>query len=340
MSAWSGDDRREVRPDVAVIVPTFRRPDLLRRCLASVESVAASSAALVEIVVVEDGAHPESCALVEREHPGARVVPLVPNQGYPAAVNAGVRASRAPWLVTINNDATLLPGSIDETLRVGASAPDVGSVALQQRFTSDPGTLYSAGLMLDARGHNADRLMGRPVAASEDRPIEVFGACGAAAAYRRAALHAIGGFDERFRFGLEDADVAWRLWATGWRCLYAPDAVVHHDLGGTIRHGSSFRLRQAGRNRVLLLAKNMGSRQVLRHAGSILGFDLAYVTYAAARLRTLAPLVGRLEGLRLVPAVRRERPHARPPIALSPPTPWREILLRRGSWRLGARAGR
>src|SRR5438270_518806 len=80
----------------------------------------------------------------------------------------------------------------------------------------------------------------------EDEPVEVFGPCGAAALYRRALLDELGGFDERFAFGLEDADVAWRARMRGWRCLYAPDAIVYHDLGGTVPHGSDLRLFQAG----------------------------------------------------------------------------------------------
>lgn len=326
------DDHRDA--ELAVVIPSYRRPDLLGACLESVAEAIKSTSAKVEVVVVEDGADPRSCELVRREHGSVTLVALDENRGYPGAVNAGVSASKAPWILTLNNDTTVRATAFDETLRVARSARDIGSVALQQRFSSDPARLYSAGLVLDQRGQVSDRLMGRPVAESEASPIEVFGACGAAAAYRRSALEDVGGFDERFRFGLEDADVSWRLSARGWRCLYAPAAVVYHDLGGTIAHGTPFRLFQAGRNRVLLLAKNLDSRQAIRHSVSILSFDAAYVAYGALRLRRLAPLRGRLAGIRLIGTLRRETKHQRRPVPLAAASPWQQILDRRRNWRL------
>ena len=105
--------------------------------------------------------------------------------------------------------------------------------------------------------------MGRPISESDPSPVDVFGACGAAALYRRVALADVGRFDERFRFGLEDADMAWRLQAAGWACRYVPQRDVMHDLGATVAHSYETRLFQAGRNRVLLLAKHMTGRQLL-----------------------------------------------------------------------------
>ncbi len=52
---------------------------------------------------------------------------------------------------------------------------------------------------------------------------------GAAALLRRKAFEQVGGFDERLFFMYcEDVDLSWRLWLTGWKCTYVPDAVVQH----------------------------------------------------------------------------------------------------------------
>jgi hypothetical protein len=212
-------------------------------------------------------------------------------------------------------------------------------VAAQQRFSSDAGIIYSAGMVMDCRGHASDRLMGQPVSVSEQVPVEVFGACGAAALYRRSVLAELGGFDPLFAFGLEDADLAWRARAHGWRCLYAPGAVVLHDLGGTVRHGSPTRLFQAGRNRLLLIAKNLEHRQLVRHLPQILLFDVAYVLYAAISLRTFQPVLGRIEGLRLWRTARAAGAAQRAPVELSPPAPLWSALARRRAWRRARSAG-
>ncbi len=69
---------------------------------------------------------------------------------------------------------------------------------------------------------------------------EVFGACGGGGLMRRAMLDDIGGFDDSFFLYLDDADVAWRGQMRGWRCLYAPAAVVHHHHSATTVHCSPF----------------------------------------------------------------------------------------------------
>ena len=95
-------------------------------------------------------------------------------------------------------------------LDAARSRPRIGSVAAQMRFANGRDTINSAGIGVDRLGIAFDRLLGQPVAASEDETIEVFGACGGAALYRRAMLEEIGGFDESYFFALDDADVAWR----------------------------------------------------------------------------------------------------------------------------------
>jgi GT2 family glycosyltransferase len=319
-------------PELSVIVPNYRRPDLLMRCLDSLRDSCRSMQGQVEVIVVDDGSRDESCQLVRESYPGVILVALKHNGGYPAAVNAGIRSSTGEWVLTLNNDTTIERGALESLLDVARSSSDVGSVAAQQRFMSHPQVIYSAGVAVDRRGQAADRLIGHPLADSEHDPIEVFAACGAAALYRRAMLDELGGFDEHFLFGLEDVDVAWRGHMRGWRCLYAPRAVVYHDLGATVPHGSELRFIQAGRNRLLLIAKNMTTRQLLRYGPEIVLFDLLYVAYGLVRLRTLSPLRGRWDGLRLWRSMRRSGAPGRRSVDLARATGFREILRRRRAW--------
>jgi GT2 family glycosyltransferase len=325
-------------PQLTVVIPNHRAPELLVRCVRSVLAARAASAAAaaIEVIVVDDGSSDGTPELLATRFPEVRVVALPENRGYPAAVNAGVAAAGAPWVLTLNNDTTVDPGLFDALLRAASAAPDVGLLAAQQRFSARPDTLYSAGIVVDRAIQVSDRRIGEPVTASERELTEVFGACGAAALYRRSMLEALGGFDERFRFGLEDADLAWRARAAGWRCLYAPDAVVFHDLGGTVPHGSRRRLYQAGRNRWLLIAKHLARRQLLAHLPQIILFDLAYVLYACPRHRTLAPLRGRIDGLSMWRELRRGGADGRVTVPLTGRGPLRAALRRRRLWRTGA----
>jgi GT2 family glycosyltransferase len=327
-------------PTLSVIVPNYRRPDLLIRCLESLRDGSANTQVKVEVIVVDDGSGDESCQLVREGFPEVALVALERNGGYPGAVNAGIEVSTGEWLLTLNNDTVVDREALGSLLAVARSSSDIGSVAAQQRFLSHPQVIYSAGVMVDRRGQAADRLIGHPVTDSEHMPIEVFAACGAAALYRRTMLLDLGGFDERFLFGLEDVDVAWRGNMRGWRCVYAPDAIVYHDLGATVAHGSELRFVQAGRNRLLLIAKNMTTRQLIRHGPGIILFDVLYVAYGLLRLRTLAPLRGRWAGLRLWRSVRRSGAPGRRAVNLARPTRFREVMRRRAAWRFATASAR
>jgi len=319
-------------PQIAVVIPTYRGAGLTITCLTSLRDAVDRVDGEVEVVVVDDCSHDDSAARIRAAHGWVRVEERTANGGYSAAVNSGLRATAAPWVMTLNNDTTVDPGLLVELLAVArTSTPDVGALAAQQRFSDRPDVIYSAGITLDRIGVNADRLIGQPLAASETHPVEVFGACGGAAVYRRGLIDDIGPLDETFRFGLEDADYAWRARMRGWRCLYVPKAVVLHDVGGTVAYGSELRFLQAGRNRVRLVVKNADRRMLLRYGALMVVWDIAYVLVAALRHRTLAPVRGRWQSLRSWRSIRRSGDRDRRHVELAPFMGFRAALARQSN---------
>jgi GT2 family glycosyltransferase len=319
----------------------YRRPELLRRCLASLTEAIDASAELAgaELIVIDNGSGDESEEVVRGGFPNAEFVALDENSGFPAAVNQGLTRARGEWVLTLNNDATIERDGIDRLLAAGRSGEDVGTVAAQMRFAGDAGLINSAGIGIDVLGIAYDRLLGAAAEGSETEVTEVFGACGGAALYRRAMLEQLGGLDGSFFFALDDADLSWRARMAGWRALYAPDAVVIHHHGATISHGSSFKYFHVGRNRVRMLAKNADGGQLRRWGLAMIAYDLCYVAFVAIADRSLAPLRGRLRGLREWRAYRRQGAAGRRPVRLESPRGLRAALGRRASWRRGGSGG-
>ena len=168
----------------------------------------------------------------------------------------------------------------------------------------------------------SERLAGRPVGAAAE-PCDVFGASAAVALLRREMFAQVGGMAESFFAYLEDVDLAWRARAAGWSAVYEPAAVAYHRASASTGEGSPLKYRLTGRNRVWLLARNATTRQLAKALPAILLYDSAYVVYAATTDRTLAPLQGRLRGLRGWRAARREGRAWRREVALSPA--WRRL---------------
>jgi GT2 family glycosyltransferase len=320
--------------DLSAIIVNRDAADLLRECLRSMLAALEATGLETELVVVDNASSDASREVVRREFPDVALVENDQNVGFPAAVNAGVERTTGEWIVLLNNDATIEP----DALRRIFSRPlagDVGGVAMQMRFASRPEMVNSAGIGLDVLYVAYDRLLGTPVDGEAARPAEVFGACGGAALYRRAMLDAIGGIDGRIFLYLDDVDVGWRATMAGWRTLYAPDAVVWHHHSATTRHGSAFKYFHVGRNRVRLLARNADTGHLVRRGAAILLYDLGYVAYVAVMDRTLAPLRGRIAGLKEWRALRAEGAALRRPVRLAPRQGFGAALRRRRVWFTG-----
>lgn len=294
---------------ISAIVVAYVDEDAVARCLSSVERALAEVGGASEAILVLN--RPME-ALRSAISGSWTVVDRGRNLGFAEGVMAGLSHARGEWVALINDDCVVEPRAIVEMLGAGATSEDIGSVAAQILFASGD-TINSAGIELDSLGIAWERRLGEPATAGEREVVEVFGACAAACLYRRAMLADVGGFDESFFAYLEDADLAWRARMAGWRSVYAPDARARHCHSSSLGHGSAEKSYLVGRNRVRMLAKNAMRSQLLRDGWSMVAYDLAYLTFRMATARSLAPLRGRIAGLREWRSYRLSgKPHRQP----------------------------
>ncbi len=235
---------------ISVVIVNWNRRELLRACL---ESLRRQSGISFETIVVDNGSNDGSPDLA-REF-GAQVICNQSNLGFCAANNQGITASRGEYVALINNDAEAEPGWLAALHRACSSASDVGMAASKVLVWEDPTRIDKAGHLIFPDGQNRGRGAGALDRGQFDRAEEVLWPDGCAAMYRKSMLDRIGGFDEDFFAYGDDAELGLRARIAGWRCLYAPDAVVRHHRGSTMGKGSADRLELIERNRVLLALK-------------------------------------------------------------------------------------
>jgi GT2 family glycosyltransferase len=313
-----------VTPLVSAIVVAFGKEAQLARCLGSLDTALAAVNGKTEAIVVLNRASDETRRTIRETW---IVVDPGRNLGFPGGVAAGLSRARGEWIAVVNDDCVVDGRAVVELLAAATSAPDIGSAAAQIRFAGRPDTINSAGIEIDELGIAYERLLGQPASQATDGE-EIFGASAGGALYRRAMLDTVGGFDTSFFAYLEDADLAWRARMGGWRSVYAPAAVVLHDHSATLGHRSGQKYFLVGRNRVRMLAKNATRSQLLRRGAAMTAYDLAYVLYVAVRRGTLAPLSGRMRGLREWRAYRSAGAAQRSAAALAPPRGLRAALRR------------
>lgn len=204
-------------PAVSLLVPAFDEEKVLDRAL---ESLMRLDYPTYEIVVVDDGsgdATLEAARRWEGRHGGVEVrVVTQENAGKAAALNAGIAASRHPFVLSMDADSRLEPGTLKAAMPHFRD-PSVGGVAGNVKVENRNSLLTWLQALEYVEGLNMPRRAQGFVAAVNIVP-------GPVGVFRRAALDEVGGYaDDTFA---EDADLTLELVSTGWKVFYEEDCVA------------------------------------------------------------------------------------------------------------------
>jgi glycosyltransferase involved in cell wall biosynthesis len=173
-------------PTISVVLPTYGRPEFIRRAARSVLDQTYTDA---ELIVVDD-CSPDPAADAVADLPDGpiplRVVRHEVNRGAPAARNTGIEHAEGEFVAFIDDDDTWAPEKLERQLEVfEASPPDVGVVYTGQRYTLDDETLEV--LTPTTRGDVTRALL-------SGAPLGTFSTL----MVRSSVVEATGGLDERF----------------------------------------------------------------------------------------------------------------------------------------------
>lgn len=202
--------------EVSVIIAAFNAEETLA---AAVDSVLVQRGLTWELVIVDDGSSDDSLAVARslaEGRPGVSVYSQS-NAGTGAAINHGLRVSRAPWILRLDADDELEDRYL-ETMR--------------GFMDENPGfDIYSCDLM----GMREQEAVGRVFGWTEPRSFtleDMLGQCfipGAGTMVRRELVEQAGGYREGIYN--EDYDLWLRLMAAGARHIYCPEALYRYRQG-------------------------------------------------------------------------------------------------------------
>jgi len=251
-------------PSVSIIIVNWNGAEVLPECL---ESLLRLNHRDFEIIVVDNGSTDDSIDIVKKIcGDKAKAVRLEKNIGFAAGVNVGFENSAGDFIALLNNDMTVEPSWLDQPLELFKD-PAVGIVSCRQMN-------YYERNKVDGMYHCITRTLAlmpfldgydyRENDARFSIPGYVMSANGGSAVIRAATVKAIGGFDADFFGYMEETDFCLRAFLRGWRCVYAPDAVVYHMDGFSFKKNSGRRFYLRERNRIWFLYKNIPVADMLR----------------------------------------------------------------------------
>ena len=293
-------------PRVTVVVPNWNGERFLSTCLGSLRRQTYGD---FETVLVDNGSSDGSVAFVEENFPEVRIVRLPHNGGFTAAVNAGIGASEAEYVVLLNNDTEVEQRWLEALVRAADEHPEAGLFASKLVDFRDRRLLDGAGDALRKTGLPYRIGHGEIDRGQFEEEALVFGACAAGALYRRRLFDEVGVFDGDFFSNCEDGDLSFRAQLAGYRCLYVPGSVVYH-VGSASTGGkrSATNTRLGTQNGINLLVKNLPASLVWRILPSVVAGHLYRLATTSLSPEILKAYLSGLAGaLRLLPKMLRKR---------------------------------
>jgi len=288
---------------VSVIVLNWNGKRFLRECL---EALCHQTYRELEVIFVDNGSTDRSVDFVVEQFPFIRIVKLDQNYGFAGGNRKGLGYCKGDYIALLNND-TRVEGKWLENLVSPMIRDSSVGICASKLLVETTGRIDSAGDVLTTWGVGFKRGCGGDPNLYLDEQ-HVFGACAAAALYRRTMLDDVGFLDEDFFFNDEDTDLNFRAQLAGWKCMFVPSALVCHKVNATIGNLSDLHVYYHVRNLEFLWLKNMPKELMLRYAHHKLIQELGSFLYLCVRHgKWNSFFKGKRDALKLFPRMLKKR---------------------------------
>jgi len=181
------------RPSVTIVVPNYNHARYLPESLGS---IAAQTCAPDRVLIIDDASTDDSLAVISRfiaDHPTWELIGHDKNQGVVRGQNEAIHAVDTDWIGFLGADDALHPTYLDKTLAQAARFPDVGLICACSEIIGSSDARALRPMMLPER---RSALLGpadvRTILRTGDNYFS-----GNVSLYRRSAIEALGGFDEK-----------------------------------------------------------------------------------------------------------------------------------------------
>lgn len=261
---------------VNILILNYNGKELLKTYLPSIVKAAHASSHACRVGVIDNQSRDDSVAFLKKEFPDVQIY-LAKENRVLCSYNPVARDVSDDILIFMNNDIRVEEDFVDPLVAPFTENADVFFVTprclslADKRYEGNKtrgrirfGIYWSTALY---PGHESEC----------DKPgLTMQGGFGA---FDRKKFLELGGYDDLYLPGrLEDADICFRAYQKGWRCLYEPKSIVYHQ-GGVSFHkefGVQKTLVINARNTFLFMWKNLSDKMLCFQCAFWLPFRLFY----------------------------------------------------------------
>lgn len=219
---------------LSVVILNYNTGDFLVGCLRSLDKVKAE--ADLDIWVVDNLSGDDSFEDARKEFPNIHYIKNEKNLGFSGGNNTALRKVQSEYVLILNPDTEVLPGTLEHLLAYMENHPEAG--ACSPRVELSDGKLdwashrgfptpWASLLYYFFQNDRLYHLSGRDFS----KPHEVDSLTGAFILTRKSVLDKVGLFDESYFMYAEDLDLCYRIKKAGYKIMYLPQVKIIHYKG-------------------------------------------------------------------------------------------------------------
>lgn len=226
-----------------------------------------------------------------------KLVRLEKNYGKPGNLNALASYAHGKYLLFLDNDTEILKDTIERAMNFLERNPNL---IVQLKLVYPNGLIDSCGGLIDELGYPVE--LGRNEKAGEScfEVNEIFYAKGSAVLVERGIFKELGGFDETYFYEYDDTDFSFRAWKRGYRVVFFPAVVVHHEHGALPKNAREREIRLVyflESRRLYFLLKNFSRRYLVRKMPKVLFYFFGSMAMDLVKRRKFYLFKARLRAL-------------------------------------------
>lgn len=274
-----------MQPFVSIVILNWNGEKYIKSCINSVLNLDYRN---FDIIIVDNCSTDNSVKMLKRsflrymKKGKIKLILNNSNLGVPEGNNVGIRlalsSKKVKYVALINPDTKVERSWLSELIKIIHKDKSIGAVQ-GKILKFDKKTIDSAGILIHNSIINAvDVGICEIDKGQYDQPKELMAICGAGAIYRVEALRDIEYFreymDSDFFCMWEDIDMSVRIFLSGWRIFYLPNAVMYHMRSASTGKHTPFSTYYLHRNNLWFMVKCVPFRSLIKRIPLIFMFDM------------------------------------------------------------------
>lgn len=226
-------------PDLSICIVAIDAGEVLRDCLNSIRENAPSGT--YQVIYVDNGSSDGTRQMLEQDFPEVKTIWNSKNLGFAKANNQAIQTTRSRYVLLLNPDTLVKPGSLDLLMNYLSDHPKTGIIGPKvlnadgsfqahcKRGEARPWEVFCYFSGLSRLFPHSPKLSGYLQGfLDEDATNNVPAISGSCMLIRREVIDQIGMLDERFFAYQEDTDYCVSARKAGWFVTYLPAAQIVH----------------------------------------------------------------------------------------------------------------